>query len=812
MANENRPRGRKRNESGKGSGVHIGEGLGTGPVGGRGSSIGGSGSAGGSGGGKRSFGGMPLIVLLIIALLGGGGSLGGLLGGGSSGGSYSPTGNNWNASEDYTSSSGDSNFNHTDSNYGGNGSLSTGWNGEDASNTELNTEVANGSREKYTKIKGGGEDTVTIMVYLCGTDLESRSGMGTADLQEMAAADLGKKINLLVYTGGCRNWRNNIVSSKVNQIYQVMNGGVKCLVKNAGTAAMTDPDNLAEYIKWGAKNYPADRYELILWDHGGGSVSGYGYDEKNLSNGSMKLSGIKDALQKGGIKFDIVGFDACLMATAENALMLNNFADYMVASEETEPGVGWYYTDWLTALGRNTSMPSTEVGKRIADSFLETCSRKCPGQKTTLSVVDLAEAASTIPDKLSSFSKSVTGMIEEQNYQQVSQARNHTREFASDTKIDQVDLVHLAENMGTEEGKELAKALRGAVKYNRTSVNMSNAYGLSIYFPYRSSAKFVDSMSKTYSEIGMDENYTACIREFASLQVSGQAAGGGSGSPYNTLFGDYAGEFSGLDGDATNELIGSLLSSFLGGDYSSVYGMSPSGASFLSDRAMPDEDLTQYLQSNHFDATQLAWVTEDGKEKIKLSKDQWAMVTNLDLNTFYDTGKGYVDLGRDNVYEFDEAGNLIADAGEYWVSINGQPVPYYHVDTLDDGNKYTITGIVPCLINGEMSNLVVVFDSANENGYVAGIAANYSKNDDIEVVGKTMTELEKGDTIQFVCNFYNYDGTFEDTHTMGTPIVIQESAQELTINDTLIGDGTKIITYIFTDIYGAEHWTQALKR
>jgi hypothetical protein len=47
---------------------------------------------------------------------------------------------------------------------------------------------------------------------------------------------------------------------------------------------------------------------------------------------------------------------------------------------------------------------------------------------------------------------------------------------------------------------------------------------------------------------------------------------------------------------------------------------------------------------------------------------------------------------------------------------------------------------------------------------------------------------------------------------MGTPIVIQESAQELTINDTLIGDGTKIITYIFTDIYGAEHWTQALKR
>ena len=66
MANENRPRGRKRNESGQSTGVHIGEGLGTGPVGGRGSSIGGSGSAGGSGGGRRGFGGMPLIVLILI--------------------------------------------------------------------------------------------------------------------------------------------------------------------------------------------------------------------------------------------------------------------------------------------------------------------------------------------------------------------------------------------------------------------------------------------------------------------------------------------------------------------------------------------------------------------------------------------------------------------------------------------------------------------------------------------------------------------------------------------------------------------------
>lgn len=809
---DNRPRGRKRNVTEGGSGVNLrGDGLGTGPVGsgtsGRGSSGSGSGQRNG-----RGMGGLPLIVLIIIALLGGGGSLGGLLGGGGSSGSYSSTGNNWNVDDNYTSSSGDSNFNFYNSSYSGNGSLSTGWSDENASQTALDTEVASGSREKFTKIKGGGNDTVTIMVYLCGTDLESRSGMGTSDLQEMAAANIGKKVNLLVYTGGCSSWRNNIVSSRVNQVYQVMEGGVKCLVKDAGTSAMTNPDNLASYIQWAAKNYPANRYELILWDHGGGSVSGYGYDEKYRSSGSMTLSGIQSALEKGGVRFDFVGFDACLMATAETALMLSNYADYMVASEETEPGVGWFYTDWLNALGQNTSIPTVQLGQKIVDSFVETCAVKCRGQKTTLSLVDLSELSNTVPSLLGSFSKAISTQISDKNYQQIAQARNQTREFAANTRIDQVDLVHLALNTGLKEGQALSKAIRSAVKYNRTSANMSNAYGLSIYFPYRSSAKYVDSMSKTYNEIGMDADYTTCIRQFASLQVSGQAGSGGTGSPYDSLFGDYAGQFSGTSGSDANDLIGALLTGFLGGDYSSVSGMSSSGSSFLSDRALSEKDTLAYIQNHHFDATQLAWVTEDGKEKIKLSEEQWGMVTDLELNTFYDTGKGYADLGLDNVYEFDEAGNLIADEGKYWISINRQPVAYYHLDTLDDGTNYTITGRVPCMLNGQRSNLMLVFDNEHEEGYVAGAFSDYSKDDEVDVVGKEITELVPGDVIEPLCDLYDYNGTYNDTYYLGNPLEITTSAADLTISDTAIGDGTALVTYRFTDMYGANHWTQTIQR
>ena len=154
----------------------------------------------------------------------------------------------------------------------------------------LNREVSPQAREKRTVLKGNGQDTVTIMVYMCGTDLESRAGMGTSDLTEMTRAEISDQVNLLVYTGGCTGWKNQIVSSRTNQIYQVKNGGLTCLVEDAGNVSMTDPDTLAGFIRWCGEHYPADRNSLIFWDHGGGSVSGYGYDQKFPRSGSMTLA------------------------------------------------------------------------------------------------------------------------------------------------------------------------------------------------------------------------------------------------------------------------------------------------------------------------------------------------------------------------------------------------------------------------------------------------------------------------------------------------------------------------------------------
>lgn len=820
-------------------------------------------------GGQRGGPGGKLLLLLLAILLGGGGSLGALLGnlsgqmpgggqgspssqsgqvqqGQAPGQSGSPGGQDGSAFPGQSVQSGGAagQFGGIDltallGSLGG-GSVSTGWEGQD-NRGQLDTGVAKEARPKRTRLLGEGKDTATIMVYMCGTDLESRGGMGTADLQEMLAADLGDQIDLLVYTGGCSGWKNSQVSSAVNQIWQVEDGKLYCREKDLGSAPMTDPATLTSYIRWCAKNYPASRYELIFWDHGGGSVSGYGYDQKFPSVGSMGLAQINTALQDAGVEFDFIGFDACLMATAETAVMLAQYGDYMIASEETEPGVGWYYTDWLTAFGKDPSMPTIQIGQKIIDDFVDVCAKRCPGQLTTLSIVDLAEFSGTVPERLTAFSESASLLLKEQQYKTLSDARNGAREFARSSKIDQVDLVHLARNLGTDAGEALSEALLSAVKYNRTSSNMTNAYGISIYFPYQRISS-VDKAVASYRQIGMDEAYARCIQQFASLEASGQAVSGGTGSPLGALLSALGGGHSGSvgsgaagssgtgggnagssgtgngatgNGAAGNsasgngaEMIGQLLESFLGGDFGSVAGLGSGNTGFLADKALDEEAMARYLEQNRFDQEALIWQT-DGEDVpvLALGEEQWGLVQDLELNVFYDDGEGFIDLGLDNVFEFDEKGRLLGLYDGTWLAIEGQPVAYYHCSTVEDGETYTITGRVPVLYNGYRAELILVFDDEHPYGYVAGTRAVYEEGE-TETVAKSTMGLEPGDELEFLCDYYGYDGAYQDSFRLGDPLTVGDG--ELSISNVPLEGGPVQATYRFTDIYGQPYWTPIL--
>ena len=766
MAPDNRPRGReKKIAQGEASVKRRGSGLDSKPVGGFSHS-----SSSASGGGMRAGGGgfgmgkLILIVIVLILVFGGTGLFG------DSEETESTQSTDFDTSADTSSAETDVQSGSSELAWGDLlGQLIGGYTTSSADYSSYEQQVAGNdlpqldlsvdpsSRQKFTSIVGQGADMVTIMVYLCGTDLESKSGMGTADLQEMASATISDNVRLLVYTGGCKKWKNNTVSSRVNQIYQVKSGGVKLLEENMGQASMSDPTTLTTFINYCRDNYPANRNELILWDHGSGSLSGYAYDEKFPESGSMSLSGIKKAISDSGVKFDFVGFDACLMATVETALMLSDYADYMIASEETEPGVGWYYTNWLTKLSEDTSMPTAQIGKNIVDDFVDVCAKKCPGQKATLSVTDLAEVAATVPEKLNGFSVDTSKLISDVNgYMTVSDARNKAKEFAQSSRIDQIDFIHFANLLGTVPGKELAETLESCVKYNRTERTIANANGLSVYFPYKKASK-ASSMVKTYEQIGMDSAYSDCIRAFASNEQSGQTTFDGEGSPIETL----------------------LTSLLLGRG---------TGSDSVNKKLTPVDN-------------------GKGQKVFKLSENDWKKIAMVDLNVFIDDGEGFIDLGLDNTFTFDENDDLIAGFDNTWMSINGHIVAYYHTDSSDDGTHYSFNGYVPALLNDQRVELLITFSDEFPDGMITG--ARYIYDDETETVAKNTIALSPGDRLDFICKYYDYEGNYKDTYKFGEQLVLDSS--DITIRNIKIADGKPVVTYKFTDMYQQESWSPCIE-
>ncbi len=724
---------------------------------------------------------MTLIVLAAVALLGGGGGLTALLGGG--GGAQDPAALGGIAAQT---------------------AAPTPRPAQSAGTAD--TSVSREARAKRTAIRGGGKDDVTIMVYMCGTDLESNGGFATKDLQEMAGASLGGKVDLLVYTGGCRQWKNSLVSSSKNQIYQIRDGGLDLLWESDKLSPMTDPSTLSGFIKWAKKNSPADRYELIFWDHGGGSLSGYGYDEVYPRSGSMDLNGIAQALRDGGCTFDFIGFDACLMATLETALVVEPYADYLIASEETEPGCGWYYTDWLTALGGNTSMPTLEVGKRIADDFVRVCSQVAARQQATLSVIDLAELSGTVPDRFKSFAQATTESIEKGDYQGIASARGSTKEFAASNKLDQVDLIHLADNMGTAESKALSKVLRSAVKYNATSSNISNANGVSIYFPYGRSSK-VNAAADLYDSIGLDESYADCIKSFASLEVAGQAAAGGSAAQLESLFGALmgSGSSSSSSGGAGAEMISALLGELLTGRDLPNVGLTEDEAGFL-DRALLEQS-ADYLAGHQFDPSALTWTEKNGQQVLVLSQDQWDLVQTVALNVFVDDGEGYIDLGLDNVFSFNDDGDLIGDYDHTWLTVNGHLVAYYLLSSEGDTDDYKIMGYIPAMLNGRRTDLIACFTDECPDGEILGAAPRYDEETETATVSRGLTELRDGDVIDFLCSYYDYDRNYQDDYYLGDPLTVSGA---LELSNMRMDNTGFIASYRLTDIYNNQYWTPAV--
>ena len=330
----------------------------------------------------------------------------------------------------------------------------------------------------------------TVMVYIVGSNLESRLGAATNDIEEMRQAGIDfDKNNLLVYTGGSRRWVSDI-SNKYNSVLDLaVDKGSQIIAQTYESADMGMPQTLAEFINYCTALYPARHYGLILWDHGAGPVWGYGSDELFGNDGLLlkELRGAMDTTVFGqGRKLDWVGFDACLMGNLENAKLWKDYAQYLVASEELEPGRGWDYT-CLSIL--NETDDAREIVSEIVDAYGEYYEKSRTqffDPDVTLAALDLGKAESVI-EVADGFFDAMKEIIENGDHALIGQARSRTKEFGlsvsgpQEEAPDLIDLRDFAQQVDPKVEEELAEAIEGMVV--RASGNVEGAGGVSFYMP-----------------------------------------------------------------------------------------------------------------------------------------------------------------------------------------------------------------------------------------------------------------------------------------------------------------------------------------
>lgn len=219
-------------------------------------------------------------------------------------------------------------------------------------------------------------DAWTIMMYVCGSDLESGNGLASADIDEiLSVGNQPDDVNIILETGGSKSWTNSQISANNLGRFHVEN---KKLVKDTTItkANMGKAATFTSFMNWGLDSYPAQKVGVIFWNHGGaldGVCSDENYDGDSLLNSEVKsaLTSVYANHDMTGQKLEFVGYDACLMGLQDVASFNSNFFNYMVGSEEVETGYGWDYDGWVDDLYAKKS--TENILKAICDSFISAC-------------------------------------------------------------------------------------------------------------------------------------------------------------------------------------------------------------------------------------------------------------------------------------------------------------------------------------------------------------------------------------------------------------------------------------------------------
>lgn len=346
------------------------------------------------------------------------------------------------------------------------------------------------------KEKDYQDGTYTLMIYMCGSNLETKAGAATKNITEMLSAELPENTKVVIQTGGAKTWRKYNISSSHSSRYEIKEGELVLVEQNADVN-MGDKSSLSDFLLWCDEKYPAEHRSLIMWNHGGGSVKGICYDE-NYNNDKITLQEFKSALstvyENNKRKYDFIGFDACLMATYDMACIIEPYADYMIASQEIEPSSGWDYKTLISDLGKETFYSD------VLNSYAEKQAQKNIYTLSAIKLSELSKAEAVIDELINQINCDLS---------YVGVAIEEGKEFGAkgiSRSTNLFDLGLIAESLGIEyDFSDFIINVNGNAH--------STATGISIYFPTEQK-----ELLDTYSDICTNKRYIDFLKEYFAYQ------------------------------------------------------------------------------------------------------------------------------------------------------------------------------------------------------------------------------------------------------------------------------------------------------
>jgi hypothetical protein len=365
-----------------------------------------------------------------------------------------------------------------------------------------------------TPVANSGESWTFLVYMVADNDLEEAA---LGDLVEMAQVGSTNNFQIIVQADRADGHTSAGVLSHsdwttTKRLRIVPNDAE--LLEDIDEVNMGDPQTLTNFIQWGISSYPADKYALIFWDHGGGWI-GFGGDESTPNHDLLTMpeliQGVQSGIQNSDVnRFELIGFDACLMATYEVARSLKPYGNYLLSSEELEPGHGWDYESL-----RNTQREPGHSPVKLAEDLIEGYAAQAQFYETdattTLSLVDL-QKLDVLSNAVESLREALSQNIA-QNATQIGRARAKALEFGNapgqnTPPTDLIDLGHFLEKLSDENQafnphrEAIRSALSEVIVSQHLGPAMQDATGLSLYFP-----KTQANYNQSYQDIPESDNW-----------------------------------------------------------------------------------------------------------------------------------------------------------------------------------------------------------------------------------------------------------------------------------------------------------------